>query len=78
MKHAFLANEWNFVHLTEKKLNYLEHLKDFLNFECESHLKQSLTSLQHKIIVAYCTSNDVTIDIDWWSTISISKNERLC
>ena len=33
------------------------HLKDFLKYNCELYLKQALTPPQHKIIVAYHTSN---------------------
>ena len=34
----FVANEWMSFHLSGKKLDYL-HLKDFLNYECESYLE---------------------------------------
>ena len=49
IKHAFLAQKWNYFHLTRKKLDYL-HLKNFVNYACESYLKQLLTPPQHKIL----------------------------
>ena len=53
---AFLAKEWNPLHLSKKKLDYL-HLKEFLKYECELYLKEPLTPPQCKIIVAYHTAN---------------------
>jgi hypothetical protein len=49
IKEVFLTKEWNFFHLSWKKLGYLS-LKDFLKYECELYLKQSLTLPQRKII----------------------------
>jgi hypothetical protein len=40
IKETFLAKEWNFLHLSRKKLNYLR-LKDFLKYECELYLKSN-------------------------------------
>ena len=52
IKEAFLAKEWNSFHLVGKKLNYL-HLKDFLKYKCEMHLKQPL--IDH-----CCLHNNIT------------------
>ena len=38
IKEAFLAREWNSFHFFGKKLDYL-HLKEFLKYGCELHLK---------------------------------------
>ena len=52
----------------KKELAYL-HLKDFLKYECELHLKQPLTPPQCKIIAAYRTSNhSLAIEPRQWST----------
>ena len=56
IKDAFLAKQWNFFHLSGKKLDYL-HLKDFLECECALYSEQPLTPPRHKISVAYYTSN---------------------
>jgi hypothetical protein len=57
MKRFYLAKEWNLFHLFWKKLDYL-HLEDFFpKYICELYLKQPLAPPQHKIIVAYHTSN---------------------
>ena len=78
IKEAFLAKEWNSFHLFEKKLDYL-HLKDFLKYECELYLKQSLTPPQRKIIAAYRTSNHtLVIETGRWMSIPIPRNTRLC
>ena len=54
-------------------------LEDFLKYECEMYLKQPLTPPQHKIIATYRTSNHrLPINIGRWSTIPISRDERLC
>ena len=54
-------------------------LEDFLNYEFELYLKQPSTPVQHKIIAANCTSNHrLATEIGQWSTIPISKDERLC
>ena len=51
-----LPKSANSFRLTEQR-SYCLHLNNFLNYECESHLKQPLTSPSLKIIVAYCTLN---------------------
>ena len=43
IKEVFLAKEWNSFHLSRKKLDYL-HLKDFLKYKCELHLKQPINT----------------------------------
>ena len=55
-RRLFRVGEWNYVHLSRKKLDY-PHLKDFLKYEHELHLKQLLTSPQCKIFDAYRTLN---------------------
>ena len=78
LKEAFLTKEWNLFHIAVKKLNYLL-LKDFLKCECEFYLKQPLTPSRSKIIGDYCTSNRrFVIEIRWWSTIPISRENKLC
>ena len=78
LKHAFLAQEWSFFYIMENKLDYV-HLKDFLNYECESHLKQPLAPPQRIIIVAYHTPNHRFVEeIDWWLTIAILRDHTLC
>ena len=75
---GFLGKEENSFHHVGKILNYL-HLKDSLKYKCEMYLKQPLTSPQHKVLVAYHTSNRrLAIEIGWWSTIPISRDTRLC
>ena len=56
IKKAFLVKEWSSFHLLGKKLDY-RHLKDFLKYEYELYLKQSLTPPQRKMIATYHTSN---------------------
>jgi len=56
IKEAPLAGEWSSFQLLGNKLDYL-HLKDFLKYESELHLKQPLTPLQCNTIVAYHTPN---------------------
>ena len=56
VKEVFLAKERNSFHLFGKKLDNF-HLEDFLKYECELYLKQLLTPLECKTIVAYPTSN---------------------
>ena len=73
-----LDEEWNSFHLPGKKLNYL-HLQNFLKYECELYSKQPLTPPQCKIVVAYHASNHrLVIDIWRWTTIHISRNNKLC
>jgi hypothetical protein len=43
IKEAFFAREWNSFHFFGKKLDYL-HLKDFLKYKCELHLKQPINT----------------------------------
>ena len=70
------AKEWNSFHLSGKELDYF-HLKDFLKYKCELHLKQPLTPPPCNIIVAYNTSNHrLGIETTQWSTIL--NNTRLC
>ena len=77
LKEAFLAKEWKYFHLTEKKQDYL-HLKDFLKYECELYLKQSMTPSQYKYIVAYRIPNHrLAIEIRQWSTIPIFIDNSL-
>ena len=72
IKEVFLAKEWNSFHLLGKTL-------DFLKYEYESYLKQSLTPSQHKIIVASCTLNHrLAFEIGGWSAIPVSRDNRLC
>ena len=67
LKEVFLAKEWNSLHLSGKKLDYL-HLEHFLKFKL--YLHQSLTPPQCKIVVAYCTLNRrVAIEIGLWPII---------
>jgi hypothetical protein len=58
IKEAFLAKEWNYFHLSCKKLDYL-HLKDFLKYEMwilvEATIAITTTHLSCKIIAAYRT-----------------------
>jgi hypothetical protein len=79
LKEASLGTkEWNSFHLSWKKLDYL-HIKDVIKYECESYLKQPLTPPQYKIIATYCTSNHkFSIEIGQWSTMSISRDYKLC
>ena len=78
IKEVFHAKEWNSFHLSRKKPYYL-YLKNFLKYECELYLKQSLTPPQHKIIMAYCTSNHwLIIEIGQWTIIPTSRDTRLC
>ena len=78
LKKAFLAKGWNSFQLSEEKLQYI-HLKIFFKYKCVSYLKQPLTTPQHKIIVAYYTSNHrLAIEIGQWLTIPISRDNRLC
>ena len=50
-KEVFIVKEWNSSDLMWKKLDYLL-LKDFLNYECESYLKQPLIStLDSKLLL---------------------------
>lgn len=56
IKHAFIAKERNSFHLMGKILDCV-HPKDFLNFDSKLYSKQALRPPQHKILVAYCTSN---------------------
>ena len=77
-EEAFPANEWNSFRLFGKKLDY-RHVMDFLKYKCELYLKQPLAPPQHKIIVAYCTSNHrLAIKIGRWSTIPIHGDNRTC
>ena len=77
-KEVFLSKEWNSFHLFGKKLYYLR-LKDSLNYDCKSYLKQPLTPLQHEIIAAYHTSNHrLAIENGRWTSIPISRDTRLC
>ena len=70
--------EWNSFHLSGKKLDYL-HLKDFLKYECERYLKQTLAQPQHKIVAAHYTlSHRLAIETGRWSTIPISRDNGLC
>ena len=74
IKEVFLVKEDNSFHHVGKILNYL-HLKDSLKYKCEMNLKQPLTSPQHKVLVAYHTSNRrLAIEIGRWSTIPISRS----
>lgn len=76
-KKSFLLRH-NSFHLMGNKIDYL-HLKGFLDYECESYLKQPLTPPQCKIIAASCTSNRrLAIETRQWSTILISRDIRLC
>ena len=78
IKEVFLAKQWNFVHLSRKKLDCL-HIKDFLKYECEFYLKQPLTPPQHKIIDAYRTLNHrLAIKIGRQMSITISIYPTLC
>ena len=78
IKEYFLPKEWNSFHLLGKHLDYL-HLKDFLKYKCQLYLKQPLAPPQHKIIVAYCTSNRrLAIENGQCSTNRISRDNRLC
>lgn len=58
LKKAFMAQKGNPLHLTCKKIDYL-YLKYFLssclNYEDEAYLRQSLSTSQHKNIIAYHT-----------------------
>ena len=56
------------------------HLKEFLKCKCGLYWKQSLTTPQGNIIVAYRTSNHrFAIKTRWWLTIHIFTNyNRLC
>ena len=75
IKESILAKE---LHLSWKKLDYL-HLKDSLKYDCELYLKQSLTSSQLKIIVAYHTSiHRLSIETRQWSTTPMPRENRLC
>ena len=48
-------------------------------YKCELYLKQPLTPPKFKIIVAYRTTNHrLAIETRRWSTISISRYNRLC
>ena len=47
LKKAFLAKEWSSFHLSGKKLDYI-HLKEFLEYECQSYLKQPLKPQQNQ------------------------------
>ena len=77
IKEVFLVEKWNSFHLSRNTVDYL-HLNDFLEYECELYLKQSLTPPQHKIIVAYHTSNHrLAIETGQWSTIPIPRDTRL-
>jgi hypothetical protein len=54
----------------------LLHLKDFLKYVSGMYLKQPLTLPQHKIVVAYHTSNHgLAIKIGWWSIIPIRRDK---
>ena len=56
----FVAQEWHYVHLIGKKLDYVHlkhvHLKHFLNYDANRTWEQPLSPLQYKIINAYNTS----------------------
>jgi len=72
IKEVFFAREWNSFHFFGKKLDYL-HLKDFLKYECELHLKQPINTTTRKIIVAYRILNHrLVVETGQWSTIPIS------
>ena len=59
-KHGSLAMKWNFFHLTRKKLGHRD-LKDFLNYECESYLKQLLTLRNVKSLLLIATQLRILI-----------------
>ena len=78
IKKASLAKEWNSFHLSWKELDDL-HLKDFLNTNVNCTWSNHWHPPQRKINVAYRTSNHwLAIEIGRWSTISISRDIRLC
>ena len=78
VKEVFLAKEWNSFHFSRKKLDYI-HLKDFLKYECESYLKQSLTPPKCKIVATHPSSkHELAIEIGRWSTIPVSRDTKLC
>lgn len=57
----------------------LPSLKRILKYECELRLKQLMMSPQRKIITAYITpSHRLANEIEWWSTILISRHIVLC
>ena len=58
-------------------VDYL-HFKDLLKYKCELYMRQSLTSSQYKIFVAYYVSNHrLVIKTGRWSTIPFSRDNRL-
>ena len=76
-RRLFLLKSGTF-HLSWKKLNYI-HFRDFLIYECQLHSKQLLTPPQRKIIVTYRSLNHrLVIEIGWWLTIPISRDDRVC
>jgi hypothetical protein len=75
---AHLPSSWlvNQGILLSQPLDHL-HLKDFLNYECKSYLKQPLTPPQHKFVATYRNLNHrVAIENGRWSTIPISRVEN--
>ena len=79
IKEVFLIKEMNSFHLSRKK-PITSTSRNFLKYECELYLKQSLTPPQRKIIIiAYCTLNHrLANEIGRWSTIPVSNGTKLC
>jgi hypothetical protein len=74
-RRLVLLKSKNPFHLSWKKLDHL-HLKDFLKYEREFHLKQPLTPTQRKTTTAYCAMNNrVAIETRRWSTVPISNRQ---
>ena len=76
-RRFFLLKSRLFPSLMEE--TSLSSLKRIIKYECELHLKQLMTSPQCKIIIAYSTPNHrLANEIEWWSTIPISRDNILC
>lgn len=78
LKQVFLAHEWSTFQLTWNKSDHLL-LKDFLNYDYATHLKQRVSLSQRKTIVAYHASyHRLAIEIGRWPTIPLPRVNKLC